>query len=133
MQMESDDFILRSEQPHFKLVTATEEVAGTAGGLCGMLGSTVTLVALSNAETIPDFISTTPQPITTPDHQAPPLQYEIGGVVGMTIAFAFAAAAVSSGIRYAIHRRKVNFKSDISAEMLRKWHDSQTAPASRDR
>ncbi len=61
-----------------------------------------------------------------------PLESQIGGVVGVTMLAAFTAAAIVSGVRYIKHWRKVSFKSELSAEGLRKWHDSATASAAKD-
>jgi hypothetical protein len=149
--MEASKHELPSEQPRFTLITNSEEVAGTAGGLGGLLGSATTLIYLSNSGELPALAgsptSSAPDPTVAPGHSVHvptiaeaipshdnsfPLEYQIGGVMGAAVLVAFIAAAVTSGVRYAMYRRKVNFTSDISPEELRDWYKSPSARSSKD-
>jgi hypothetical protein len=119
--MEADEHILQFERERFRLITASEEVAATAGGLGGLLGSVVTDICLAHE----------PVSSVTSDSLLH-FEYQIGAIIGSVTLTAFVAAAVTSGVRYVIHRHKVNFKSDVTNQELREWYESPSASASKD-
>lgn len=125
----TDEHLLLFETERYKIFTDAEAASGVTGGSLAFLGSVSYEMYFSdsNSGSGNQHVRAQATAIGTPANPTITEQ-QATEVIGVSALFTIAAIALAATIRFAKYRRRVSFKSELSADDLEDWyHDSSSS------